>query len=332
MMDLSTTYLGLPLRNPFVAGPSPLTGQVDTVERLVEAGISAVVFPPLFEEQLTAEQLEVFEATETPAHSFAEALSYFAVQEAPLADAGAHVARLAEVKRRTSVPVIGAINAVTAERWTEYARRMEDAGADGVELDFYFVALDPAESGEEIEGRFADVLARVKASVRIPVGARLTASHTSLPHFARRLEAAGADGLVLLHRPYGPDLDVENLEPVSRLLLSDSRELPERLRWLAVLSGSVACSLAASGGVHTVEDAVKAVMTGAHCVHLSSVLLAKGPEHAKTLREGLAAWLGGNGYESLGQLRGSMNIERIPDPRALSRLHYMHLLNSWGSR
>jgi len=230
------------------------------------------------------------------------------------------------------VPVIGAINAVTQERWTDYATRMEEAGADALELDFYFVATDASESGEEIERRFIEVLRKVKSSVRIPVSVKLTASHTSLAHFVRNLEAAGADGIVLLHRFYEPDLDIENLEPLSRLQLSDSRELLLRLRWLAILSGKVTCSLAASGGIHSVEDTVKAIMTGADCVQLTSALLKNGAGHVAALRDGLATWLEQHEYNSISQMRGSMNIERIPDPRALSRAHYMHLLGAWGTQ
>ncbi len=329
-MDLTTTYLGLPLRNPFVAGPSPLTDRFDTIRLLEAAGIAAIVLPPLFEEQLSDEQMALFQSIDTPAESFPEALSYFAEQDHAIVESEAYIARLAEVKKHTNVPIIGAINAVTPDRWTDYAGRMEEAGADALELDFYFVATDASESGEEIERRFIDVLRRVKGRVRIPVSVKLTAFHTSLVHFARALEAAGADGLVLLHRFYEPDLDTENLEPISRLQPSDSRELLLRLRWLAILSGKVACSLAANGGVHSVEDTVKAVMAGADCVQLTSALIKNGPGYVSTLRDGLAAWLEQNGYESIRQMRGNMNIERIPDPKALSMAHYMHLLGSWG--
>ncbi len=327
-MDLTTTYLGLKLRNPFVAGPSPLTDRLDAIRFLEAAGIAAIVMPPLFEEQLSDEQMALFNSIDTPAESFPEALSYFAEQEHAIVESEAQIAHLAEVKRHTQVPVIGAINAVSPDRWQDYATRMEQAGADALELDFYFVATDASESGEEIERRFIDALKRVKGSVRIPVSVKLTAFHTSLVHFARNLEAAGADGLVLLHRFYEPDLDIENLEPLSRLQFSDSRELLLRLRWLAMLSGKVACSLAANGGVHSVEDTVKAVMTGADCVQLTSALLKNGPGYVSNLHDGLAMWLKENGYDSLRQMRGTMNIERIPDPRALSRAHYMHLVNS----
>jgi len=330
-MDLSTTYLGLSLRNPFVAGPSTLTDRLDTIRQLEDAGIAAIVLPPLFEEQLSIDEMALFQSVDTPAESFPEALSYFAESGRAIDESEAYIARLAEVKKHASVPIIGAINAVTTDRWTDYAMRMEEAGADALELDFYYVAIDASESGEEVERRFVDVLRRVKGSVRIPVSVKLTPFHTSLGHFAGSLEAAGADGLVLLHRFYEPDLDIENLEPITRLQLSDSRELLLRLRWLAIISGKVTCSLAASGGVHSVEDTVKAIMTGADCVQLSSALLQNGVEHVTTLCKGLATWLEQNEYGSLRQMWGTMNIERIPDPKLFSRAHYMHLLGSWGN-
>jgi dihydroorotate dehydrogenase (fumarate) len=328
-MDLSTTYLGLSLRNPFVAGASPLTGDPDTIKRLEDAGIAAIVFPTLFEEQLSHEEMTLFDSTETPAESFPEALTYFAEPGYALVTADAQIARIAEVKRVTSVPVIGSVNAVTPDRWTDFAVRMEKAGADALELDFFFVATDASDTGEKIEQRFIDILRSVKVCVRIPVSVKLTPFHTSLVNFARSLEAAGADGLVLLHRSYEPDIDIESLEPVSRLRLSDSHELLLRLRWLAIISGKVNCSLAASGGVHSVEDTVKAIMTGADCVQLTSALLRNGLGYVTTLCEELSAWLEKNEYDSLSRMRGSMNIKRIPDPAALSRAHYMRLVGSW---
>jgi dihydroorotate dehydrogenase (fumarate) len=331
-MDLSTTYLGLALSNPFVAGPSPLTVRIDTIKRLEEAGIAAIVLPPLFEEQLMSDEMALFDSIDTPAESFPEALSYFAEPESAIVEAEAYMAHIAEVKKQTSVPIIAGINAVTAARWKDYAVSMEQAGADALELDFYYVANDASESGRRIERRFALALRRVKRNVRIPVSVKLTPFHTSLAHFAGILEAEGADGLTLLHRFYEADLDIERLEPVSRLHLSDSRELLLRLRWLAIISGSVKCSLAASGGVQSVEDVVKAIMTGADCVRLCSVLQKQGIGHVMTMRDGLAAWLEQHEYESVRQMRGSMNLKSIPDPKALSRLHYMHLLNSWGAQ
>ena len=329
-MDLSTIYLGLKLPNPFIAGPSPLTNRPDTIKRLEDAGIAAIVLPPLFEEQIQADQMALFQSIDTPALSFPEALSYFAETEDAISGAEGYMSRIAEAKRHVKVPVIGTVNAVTPSRWPEYAILMEKAGADAVELDFYYVAIDVSEAGEKIEQRMTDALKAVKAAVTIPVSVKLTAFHTSLAHFARNLEASGADGLVLFHRFYEPDLDIHNLDPISRLQLSDSHELLLRLRWLAIISGSAKCSLTACGGVHSVEDAVKAIMAGADCLELCSSLIRNGTGHARTLWEGLSAWLERNEYDSLRQMRGSMNIDRSSDPKALSRAHYMHVVNSWG--
>ena len=330
-MDLTTTFLGLSLANPLVAGASPFTARLDTIKRLEDAGISAVVLPPLFEEQLMSDEMAFFNSIDTPAESFPEALSYFAEPERAIVEAESYMAHIAEVKKHIKVPIIASINAVTAARWKDYAVGMEQAGADALELDFYYVANDASESGRRIERRFILALRRVKRNVSIPVSVKLTAFHTSLAHFARDLEAEGADGLVLLHRLYEPDIDIDNLEPISKLQRSDSRELLLRLRWLAIISGNVSCSLAASGGVHVMQDVVKSVMAGADCVQLCSTLQRNGIGHVKTLREGLAEWLEQHEYESVRQMRGTMNIEHIPDPKLLSRLHYMHLLNSWGS-
>ncbi|HXY55397.1 MAG TPA: dihydroorotate dehydrogenase-like protein [Nitrospirota bacterium] len=324
-MNLSTNYMGLSLRNPFVAGPSPLTEHIETIMPLVDSGIAAVVLPPLFEEQLQDEEMNLFRSIDMPAESFAE-------PDRPVVTAKAQIAHLADVKKRVDVPVIASISAVNPDRWTEYAALMEKAGADALELDFYFVAIDATEPEEAIERRFIDVLRRVKGRVKIPVSVKLTAFHTSLVRFSRSLEAAGADGLVLLHRFYEHDIDIENLEPLFRLRPSDSRELLLRLRWLAIISGAVDCSLAASGGVHSVPDTVKAIMSGADCVQITSLLLQKGSGHIATLLEGLEEWMEKNGYDSVRQMRGSMNIKRLPDPGGLSRRHYMAVLSSWPER
>lgn len=328
-MDISTTFMGLSLNNPFIAGPSPLTNSLDTIKRLEDKGIGAIVLLPLFEEILQDQQMALFDIIETPAESFSEALSYFPEPDRPIVEADAYMAHLGAIKESISIPVIGNINAVAEGKWLEYAVGMEQAGADGLELDFYCVANDATESGEVIERRMIEALEAVKAGVKIPVSVKLTPFHTSFAHFAKRLDAAGADGLVLFHRFYEPDIDIENLEPISLLPLSDSHRLLLRLRWLAIVSGQVRCSLAANGGVHSVEDTVKAVMTGAHCVQLTSSLMKNGIEHVENLNGGLARWLELHEYDSLRQMRATMNIERIPDPKALSRAHYMRLVGSW---
>jgi len=330
-MDLSTTFLGIPLANPFVAGASPFTARMETIKQLEDAGVSAIVLPPLFEEQLMKDEMALFHTMYTPAESFPEALSYFAEPERAIVEAEAYMAFIADVKKHIRIPVIASINAVTAARWKDYAVGMEKAGADALELDFYYAATDASESGRTIERRFLLALRRVKRNVSIPVSVKLTGFHTSLAHFARQLVGEGADGLVLLHRLYEPDIDIDNLEPISKLQRSDSRELLLRLRWLAIISANVKCSLAASGGVHVMQDVVKAIMTGADCVQLCSTLHTNGMGHVKTLRDKLVSWLEQHEYESMRQMRGTMNIEHIPDPKALSRAHYMHLLSSWGT-
>ncbi|MGE5239007.1 MAG: dihydroorotate dehydrogenase-like protein [Chloroflexota bacterium] len=331
-MDLSTTYLGFRLPHPFVAGPSPLTDSLDHIRALEDAGAAAVVLPTLFEEEIRSEQLALHSVMDTPAESFGEALSYFAELEHSLASADEYMERLRAVKESVQMPVMASLNAVATQGWADLARLIEQAGADALELDFYLVAIDATESGETIEQRWVEALTEVRRAVSIPVSVKLTPFYTSLAHFSGRLVGAGADGLVLLHRFYEPDLDVENLEARSRLELSDSRELLLRLRWLAIVSGTVKCSLAVTGGVHSVDDAVKAIMTGAHAVQMVSALLAKGPDHLRTMRLGLDRWLEEHEYESLKQMCGSMNLQHIPEPKVLSRAHYMYLLRSWEAR
>jgi dihydroorotate dehydrogenase (fumarate) len=328
-MDLSTTYLGLSLPHPFIAGSSPLTNRPDNIRQLEDAGIAAVVLLPLFEEQLRTDQMALFDSTDPHDESFPEALSYFVEPERALVDSESYMEHLASIRRSVHVPIIAAINAVTPAKWVDFALRMEQAGADALELDFYHVAIDARESGESIEQRRVDVVKAVKGAVRIPVAVKVTPFHTSLAHFSRRLEEAGADGLVLLHRFYEPDLDIDNLEALSTFKFSDSRELLLRLRWLAIISEKTGCYLAACGGVHTAEDTVKAVMTGADCVQLGSALMKNGLGHISVLREGLATWLERHEYDSLSRVRGTMNLERIPNPEILSRANYMNLLSSW---
>jgi dihydroorotate dehydrogenase (fumarate) len=331
-MDLSTTYLGFRLPHPFIAGPSPLTDGLDRVKRLEDAGAAAVVLPTLFAGEIMSEQMALHNVMDTPAESFGEALSYFAEFEDSLASTDEYMERVRSVKESVQVPVIASLNAVTPRGWTDLALSIEEAGADALELDFYFVAIDAAESGETVEKRWVDVLTEVRRAVSIPVSVKITPFYTSLAHFAGKLVAAGADGLVLLHRFYEPDLDIDNLEARSHLELSDRRELLLRLRWIAIVSGTVKCSLAVTGGVHSVEDAVKAIMTGAHTVQMVSALLTQGVEHLRAMRQGLDRWLEEHEYESLRQMCGSMNLQHIPEPKVLSRAHYMYLLRSWEAQ
>jgi dihydroorotate dehydrogenase (fumarate) len=329
MMDLSTRYLGFTLPHPVIAGASPLSADFDTVRRLEDAGAAAIILPSLFEEQITAEEEGAVHHMLAHEESHAEALSYF-----PLADDYAmgpsryleHVRRVSEA---VTVPVIGSLNGTSAEGWLDYARLIQDAGADALELNFYHVATDASETGVALEQRLLDVVREVKAHVSIPVAVKLSPFYSSLANLAQHLDTAGADGLVLFNRFYQPDIDPDALDAVPRLHLSDSGELLLRLRWLAILSGRVRASLSATGGAHTAVDVVKAVMSGAHSVQMVAALLTQGPKHLVTVRRELNHWFEEREYESLTQAQGSMSLLRCPDPAAFERGNYMKILQTW---
>ncbi len=332
MMDLSTTYLGFKLPHPLIPGASPLSADFDTIRRLEDAGAAAIVLPSLFEEQIAAEAVGTSHHMLAHQDSHAEAASYF-----PLADEYAmgperyleHVRRVSDA---VQVPVIGSLNGTSPEGWLDYARLIQDAGAGALELNFYHVATDPGEDGASLERRLLDVVLAVKSHVRIPVAVKLSPFFSSFANVAQQLDQAGADGLVLFNRFYQPDIDPDALDAIPRLHLSDSSELLLRLRWLAILSGRIRASLAATGGAHTAIDAVKAVMSGAHAVQIVSALLTHGPKHLIKIRRELSHWLEEREYESLGQAQGSMSLLRCPDPEAFERGNYMKILQTWKAR
>jgi dihydroorotate dehydrogenase (fumarate) len=328
-MDLSTTYLGLELPHPFVSGASPLADELDTVRQLEDAGTAAIVMRSLFEEQLVQEQVATDWHMAAPADSFAEALSYLPDPETFRLGPGEYLEHLARIKKAVAVPVIGSLNGTTLGGWLEYARLIEEAGADAIELNVYRLAADPDESAEAIERQTLDMVRAVRAGIGIPLAVKLSPFYTALANFASRLDEAGADGLVLFNRFYQADVDPEELEAVRTLQLSNSSELLLRLRWLAILSGRLQLSLASSGGVHTPIDAVKATLCGADAIQVVSALLRNGPGHLTILRDGLAGWLTDHEYESLDQMKGSMNLERCPDAEAYERANYMHILQGY---
>jgi dihydroorotate dehydrogenase (fumarate) len=328
-VDLTTTYLGFHLPHPLMPGASPLVDDLDTVRRLEDAGAAAIVMHSLFEEQILQEQLATHYHVETPAESFAEALSYFPRSGEFALGPEQYLDQIHRIKRLVSVPVIASLNGHTPGWWTEYARRLQDAGADAIELNVYHVATDPAEPAAAVEHRTLEILRAVKASVTIPVAVKLSPFYSSLAHLAAELDAAGADGLVLFNRFYQPDIDPEALDVVLHLELSTSAELLLRLRWLAILCDHVRASLAASGGVHTARDAIKAIMAGADAVQMTSALLRRGPEHLAAVRRDLEAWMQEHGYESVAQMRGSLSLRRCPDPAAFERGNYVRLLQTW---
>ena len=341
MVDLRTEYLGLSLPHPLMPGASPLVDDLDLVRRLEGAGAAAIVMHSLFEEQLQAEALASLLHVEAHADGNAEARGWFPDPPAFVLGPEQYLRQVAAIKAAVRVPVIASLNGVTPEGWTGFARRIEEAGADALELNLYQVPSDPEVGAEELEARAAEVVARVKGAVRIPVAVKLSPFWTSLPHLARRLEQAGADGLVLFNRFYQPDLDLDALEAVPTLHLSEpgpnggahgggaSGELLLRLRWTAILSGRVGCSLALTGGVHGVSDALKAVMAGAHAVQMTSALLRRGPEHLAWVLAGLEAWLAEKGYRSLREAQGSLSLARCSDPGAYERAQYLRVLHGW---
>ena len=328
-MDLSTTYLGFKLPHPFMPGASPLADTLDGVRRLEDAGAPAIVMRSLFEEQLIAEGLATHESMDGPADSFAEALSYFPTPDEFVLGPDEYLEQIRKIKKAVKVPVVASLNGASLGGWLNYAKQMQQAGADALELNIYFVATDMNEPGEAVVKRTLDMVAAVKKVVSIPVAVKLSPYYSSMANVAKQLDAAKVDGMVLFNRFYQPDIDVENLEALESLTLSHSGALLMRLRWLAILSGRVQASLAVTGGVHTCLDAVKSIMCGAHAVQIVSALLEKGPKHLATLRQEVSRWLEEHEYDSLKQMQGSMSLLKCPNPKAFERGNYMHILQSW---
>lgn len=328
-MDLSTTYLGLSLPHPLIVGASPMSNDLDTARRLEDAGAAAIVMQSLFEEQITREQSGTLQDLETHSESFAEALSYFPHQDEYKLGPENYLEQITKLKAALKIPIIASLNGTTASGWLEYARQMEKAGADALELNLYYLPTSPLETGDTVERRTLESVRIVKEAVDIPVAVKLSPYFSSLPHFAKVLEGAGADGLVLFNRFLQPDIDIENLEASAKANFSTSGSLRLRLRWLAILYGNLQLPMAASGGVHTAEDALKAVMAGASAVQMVSALFQNGPEHLKKVKAGVTQWLADHEYESLAQAKGSMSLRNSPSPASFERAHYMRVLTGW---
>lgn len=328
-MDLSTTYLGFELPHPLIAGASPLADTVDSVKRVEDAGAAAIVMRSLFEEQITSEGLATNSSMDTHAESFAEALTYFPSPEEFVLGPHEYLEQIRTIKAAVGIPVIASLNGTTRGGWLDYAKLMEEAGADALELNVYVLATDPDEAGDTIVRRTVEMVSAIKKAVKLPVAIKLSPYYSSVSNVAKQLDDVGVDGMVLFNRFYQSDIDLENLEVVPDLKLSNSGALLLRLRWLAILSGRVQADLAVTGGPHTAIDAIKAVMCGAHAVQMVSALLKKGPQHIETVRSEMARWLEENEYESLSQAQGSMGLLKCPNPKAFERANYMHTLQSW---
>jgi dihydroorotate dehydrogenase (fumarate) len=328
-MNLETTYLGLKLKNPLMPGASPLVDNLDNVRRLEDAGAAAIVMHSLFEEQITQQQLAEFAHIENPAESFPEATSYFPHMDDYALGPDRYLAQISKIKEMVEIPVIGSLNGISLGGWTRYAKLIEQAGADALEVNVYYIATDPEENAATVESRTLYILQSVLDSVKIPVAVKLSPYFSALASFARDIDSLGAAGLVLFNRFYQPDIDIEELEATHRLELSNSTELRLRLRWAAILHGRLKASIAVSGGVHSTEDIIKSIMCGADAVQVVSSLLKYGPSHIGTLLHGLETWLEDHEYESVAQMRGSMGLRHCPDPSVYERANYLRILQLW---
>jgi dihydroorotate dehydrogenase (fumarate) len=330
-VDLTTRYLGLELANPLVPSASPLAGRIDTLRRLQDAGAAAVVLPSLFEEQIEHDELQLHGALETGAASFAEADTYLPEMEDYNTGPDAYLRHLEDTKRELSVPVIASLNGSSDGGWIRYAKLLQEAGADALELNVYLVAADPDRTADEVERRYLDLVASVRSSVSIPLAVKVGPYFSSFANMARNLATAGADGLVLFNRFLQPDIDLEELHVDPSVHLSTSDELRLPLRWIAILRERIDVSLAATSGVHTAEDALKLLLAGADVTMMASALFLRGPEHLGAVLAGVRGWLEEREYESVQQMRGSMSQRRADDPVAFERANYTQALTSFVS-
>jgi len=331
-IDLSTTYLGLKLKNPVVASASPLSESVHNVRRLEDAGAAAVVLHSLFEEQVELESDELDTFLRQGSELSPEATTHFPELMFPVMAPEAYLAHIEKCKKAVKIPVIASLNGTTTGGWIQYARQMQQAGADALELNIYYVPADADLTSDQVESRYIDLIKAVKAVVTIPVAVKLGPYFSSMANFAKRLDAAGADALVLFNRFYQPDFDLESLEVTPNLILSNSHELLLRLHWIATIYGQVHADLALTGGVHAPTDVVKAVMAGANIAMMTSALLKRGITYIDTIITELLIWMNEHGYDSVRQMRGSMSRNAVPKPSAFERANYMKVLSSYAVR
>jgi dihydroorotate dehydrogenase (fumarate) len=332
MIDLSTRYLGLPLASPLVASASPLCESIDNLRSMQDAGAGAVVLHSLFEEQIEVENRALHRSLSYGTESYAEAVSYFPDLYRHNLGPDGYLEHVRRAKKALSIPVIGSLNAMSTGAWVSFARLIQDAGADALELNMSYVPTDPALTAADVEQMYVDLVRDVRARVSIPLAIKLGHSFTALANLAGRLDAAGADALVLFNRFYLPDFDLENLEVVPSLTLSSPPELLVRLHWVAILYGHVRADLAVSGGVHGHEQVLKAMMAGARVAMMTSTLLRNGIEHLADVRTGLEAWMDAHDYTSIAEMQGSMSYRAVEEPAAFERANYLKVLSSYALR
>lgn len=328
-MDVSTTYLGLKLKNPLVPSASPLSRKIDNIRRMEDMGAAAVVMHSLFEEQIQFEAAELSHFLDHGTESFAEALSYFPEVNDYVIGPDEYLENIHKAKEAVSLPIIGSLNGVSKGGWIDYAAKIQQAGADALELNIYYVPTNTRMSGEEVEQVYLDILAQVKEHVTIPVAMKLSPYFSSPAGFCKRLDDAGADGLVLFNRFYQPDIDLEKLEIVPNLVFSSPFEMRLPLRWIAILHGNVNASLAATTGIYTGQDAIKMLMAGADVTMLCSALLTHGIERIGAILTQMKTWMEENEYESVSLMKGSMSQRSCPEPAAFERANYMKALQSY---
>ena len=327
--DLTTRYLGLSLKSPIVAGASPLTGEVDNIRLLEDLGAGAVVLPSIFEEQIEHEERQIERLVAIAADSYSEALTYFPAPGSYRVGPERYLEILYRAAKAVHIPIVASLNGTTASGWVNYARHMEEAGADALELNVYFIPTGPEMSGREVEDRYIDILKAVKRAVRIPVAIKISPYFSSMHHMATQLIDAGADGLVLFNRFYQPDIDLTRLALLPSVELSTSAEIRLPLLWVGVLSGRVRASLAASTGVESADEVIKYLLAGADVVMTTSALLRHGVNYMKPLLDGLKNWLEARDLETLDNVRGSMSQRNITDPTLFERANYIRVLQGY---
>lgn len=331
--DLSTTYLGMKLPNPVVASSSPMTSSLDSLVELQKAGVAAVVLPSLWEEQIEHEAMEMQRLYELTSDSFAESLSgYFPEYEDYSTRTEAYLRHLVASKEVLDIPVVASLNGTTRGGWTHYAGKIEESGADALELNVYLIPTDPNASGPDVEKRYLDLVEAVRAEITIPLAVKIGPYFSSMPHMARQLVEAGADGLVLFNRFFQPDIDLETLEVVPRVNLSPRTALLLPLRWIGILRGQVQTDFAITSGVHTAEDALKAILVGADATMMASALLRGGAGQVSTMLSEMQTWLDEHEYQSIEQMKGSMSIGSAANPDEFVRANYMKILTTYTSQ
>lgn len=330
-MDLTTTYLGRKLKNPLVASASPLSRSLDNIRRLEDAGAAAVVLFSLFEEEILHETRELDHYLTFGAESYAEALSYFPAPQEFYLGPEEYLEHIRRAKAAVEIPVIGSLNGVSPGGWINYARKIETAGADALELNLYYIPTDPALSSDDIERMYLNTLKAVKASVNIPVALKLSPFFSAMANMARQFDAAGADALVLFNRFYQPDIDLENLEVVPNVILSTPQAMRLPLRWIAILYGKIKADLAATSGIYTAPDVLKMLMAGANVTMMTSALLRYGIRHISKVLEEMIVWMEAHEYESVKMMQGSMSQKAVAEPAAFERANYIKALHSFQS-